>query len=60
MISQEEFKRALELFEEEDQQWKELYEKMSYSQKVQFSLAVEDKWTKKVPGEERLEDDPED
>ncbi|CAI9085064.1 hypothetical protein A7K93_06860 [Candidatus Methylacidiphilum fumarolicum] len=60
MISNEDFNKALKLFEEEDQRWKEFYEKMSFSQKVQFTLAVEDKWTNEVPGGERLEDDPED
>ncbi|QSR88334.1 hypothetical protein [Methylacidiphilum caldifontis] len=60
MISQQEFNKAIELFEEEDQKWKEYYEKMSYTQKLQFTLAVEDKWTHEIPGGERLEDDPED
>ncbi|VVM04527.1 hypothetical protein MAMC_00089 [Methylacidimicrobium cyclopophantes] len=51
---------AIRLFQEEDEQWRGIVDRMSKEEKTQFYLAVEGASGRWVGSDSLLEDDPED
>ncbi|WP_142524247.1 hypothetical protein [Methylacidimicrobium cyclopophantes] len=60
MIRREEMEEAIRLFQEEDEQWRGIVDRMSKEEKTQFYLAVEGASGRWVGSDSLLEDDPED
>ena len=60
MISRGQMQEAIRLFQEEDERWREIVDRMSKEEQTQFYLAVEGAYGRWIGSDSLLEDDPED